>query len=329
MNYNKDFIADFIAGNNREEDKLFKAAKAIKETYYGDKIIIRGLLEISNYCKNECLYCGINVKNANVKRYRMNADEIFDVVKRAYLDDYRSFVLQGGDDPYYTDDLLVRLLDQLKSSFNDIAITLSLGERSYASYKKLRKAGADRYLLRHETVNQKLYAMLHPRQNLDNRIKCLYNLKSLGYQVGTGFMVGLPTQTYQDLSDDLAFIADLKPEMVGIGPFIPHKDTALKDHQKGDVDQIIRLLVLLRNMLPKTLIPATTALGTVSSKKQQIALEYSANVVMPNITPNIYQKDYQLYDNKHSKTVAELIDNGIKISKERGDHYDFRKELYR
>ncbi len=328
MNYNREFIVDFIAGRSLAEDKLFKAAKYFKETYYGDKVIIRGLLEISNYCKNECLYCGINVKNAKVKRYRMNADEIFAAVKRAYQDEYRSFVLQGGDDPYYTDTLLVRLLDQLKSSFNDIAITLSLGERSYDSYKKLRKAGADRYLLRHESVNQKLYAMLHPKQSLDNRINCLYNLKALGYQVGTGFMVGLPTQTQQDLADDLAFIAKLEPEMVGIGPFIPHKDTTLKDCQKGDVDQIIRLLVLLRNILPKTLIPATTALGTVSSTKQQIALQYSANVVMPNITPNIYKKDYQLYDNKHSKTVVELIESGIRISKERGDHYDFRKKLY-
>ncbi len=326
--YNKDFIIDFISGKSVEEDKVFKSAKSLKETYYGDKVIIRGLLEISNYCKNECLYCGINVKNANVKRYRMRADEIFYAIKLAYYDDYRSFVLQGGDDPYYSDELLVRLLDRLKSNFNDIAITLSLGERSYASYKKLREAGADRYLLRHETVNQDLYAMLHPRQSLANRIECLYNLKALGYQVGTGFMVGLPTQTYQDLSDDLAFIAELEPEMVGIGPFIPHKDTALKDCQKGDVDEIIRLLVLLRNILPKTLIPATTALGTASSKKQRTALQYSANVVMPNITPSVYKKDYQLYDNKHSKTVAELIESGIKISKERGDHYDFRKKLY-
>ncbi len=328
MNYSEKFVVDFISGKSKEEDELFKAAKAIKETYYGDKVIIRGLLEISNYCKNECLYCGINAKNAKVKRYRMNIDEIFNAVKLAYYDGYRSFVIQGGDDPYYTDDLLVKLLYNLKSSFTDIAITLSLGERSCESYKKLRRAGADRYLLRHETVNEKLYDMLHPGQSFNNRIKCLYNLKTLGYQVGTGFMVGLPTQTHQDLYNDLAFIADLEPEMVGIGPFIPHRDTALKNAEKGDADEIIRILVLIRNMLPKTLLPATTALGTASNKKQLIALKYSANVIMPNITPNIYREKYQLYDNKRSKTIAELINNGIKVARERGDHYDFRKKLY-
>ncbi len=328
MKYSENFVVDFISGKNTEEDALFKAAKSAKEAYYGDAVIIRGLLEISNYCKNECLYCGINVKNAKVKRYRMNIDEIFSAVQLAYDDGYRSFVLQGGDDPYYTDDLLVRLLYNLKDSFKNVAITLSLGERSYESYKRLRRAGVDRYLLRHETVNQKLYDMLHPGQSLDNRIECLYNLKTLGYQVGTGFMAGLPTQTHQDLYNDLIFIAKLEPEMVGIGPFIPHKDTMLKNYKKGDADEIIRILVLLRNMLPKTLIPATTALGTASNKKQLIALKYSANVVMPNITPNMYKKDYQLYDNKRSKTIAELVNNGIRISRERGDHYDFRKKLY-
>ncbi len=328
LKYTRDYVVDFISGNSINTASLIKSSRDLKLKYYGEKIIIRGLLEISNYCINECLYCGINSKNNRVKRYRMNPDEIFRAVKLAYMNDYRSFVLQGGDDPYYSDDLLLKLIYSLKSEFNDIAITLSLGERSYDSYRMLKSAGVDRYLLRHETVNKKLYSLLHPRQDFDNRIKCLYNLKELGYQVGTGFMVGLPSQTYNDLYNDLVFIDELQPEMVGIGPFIPHKDTKLRDAQKGNVDEILRILVLLRNILPKALIPATTALGTASNEKQLIALNNSANVVMPNITPIDYKKDYQLYDNKKSKTVEELISNGIQISKVKGDHYDFRKKLY-
>ncbi len=327
MKYTKEYVADFISGSI-DNAALTESARNLKLKYYGDKVIIRGLLEISNFCKNECLYCGINSKNLKVKRYRMNSNEIFNSVIAGYTDGYRSFVLQGGDDPYYSDDLLVRVIYSLKSKFNDIAITLSLGERSYDSYRKLKEAGVDRYLLRHETVNKKLYSLLHPGQDFDNRIRCLYNLKELGYQVGTGFMVGLPSQTYDDLYNDLVFIDELQPEMVGIGPFIPHNDTVLRNEKKGDANEILRILVLIRNMLPKALIPATTALGTVSNEKQLLALRNSANVVMPNITPNDYKKDYKLYDNKKSKTVEELISSGIKISKVKGDHYDFRKKLY-
>ncbi len=329
MKFSKEYIVAFISGEIENSQTQFNSSKFLKEKYYGNKVIIRGLLEISNYCKNECLYCGINVKNRKITRYRMTPQEIYQSVKAAYHNGYRSFVIQGGDDPFYSDQILLNIVHSLKTNFDDIAITLSLGERSYDSYKMLFDEGVDRYLLRHETVNDKLYALLHPKQSLENRIKCLYHLKEIGYQVGTGFMVGLPSQSYDDIYRDLEFISDLQPEMVGIGPFIPHKDTKLKNCKQGNTEELLRILVLIRNILPKALIPATTALGTASNKNQLMALKYSANVVMPNITPGIYRKNYQLYDDKKSKTVEDLINNGITISKEKGDHYDFREKLYR
>ncbi len=329
MKFSKDYIIGFISGEVENGQTQFRSSKFLKEKYYGDKVIIRGLLEISNYCKNECLYCGINSRNNKITRYRMTSKEIYNSIDIAYKNGYRSFVIQGGDDPFFRDKVLLEIVNSLKTNFDDIAITLSLGERSYDSYKKLFDEGVDRYLLRHESVNKELYSLLHPNQSLENRIKCLYNLKEIGYQVGTGFMVGLPSQSYEDIYKDLEFISDLEPEMVGIGPFIPHKDTKLKDYKRGNTDELLRILVLIRNILPKALIPATTALGTASNEKHLMALKYSANVVMPNITPNSYRKKYQLYNDKKSKTVEELITKGIKISKEKGDHYDFRKKLYR
>ncbi len=329
MKFSREYTVDFISGKVKDEQEKFNTSKYFKEKYYGDKVIIRGLLEISNYCKNECLYCGINSKNHKITRYRMTPEEIVQSATIAYKNGYRSFVIQGGDDPFFSDKVLLQMIHSLKTNFDDIAITLSLGERSYDSYKKLFHEGVDRYLLRHESVNKKLYSLLHPNQSLENRIQCLYNLKEIGYQVGTGFMVGLPSQSYEDIYNDLAFISDLEPEMVGIGPFIPHRDTILKDCTRGNTDELLRILVLIRNLLPKALIPATTALGTASNENQLMALKYSANVVMPNITPANYKKKYQLYNNKKSKTVEELIRKGITISKEKGDHYDFRKKLYR
>ena len=274
------------------------ARKRQKETF-GNEVYTRGLIEISNYCKNDCIYCGIRRSNQNAERYRLSEEEILSCCESGYALGFRTFVLQGGEDGYYTDDLLEDLLHKIKAAYPDCAITLSLGERSRESYERLYAAGADRYLLRHETANEAHYGKLHPAEmSLKNRKQCLYTLKEIGYQVGCGIMVGSPYQTIDNLVEDLTFMKALNPHMVGIGPFIPQKDTPFGEMEQGSLEMTLFLLAIIRLMLPKVLLPATTALGTIHSRGRELGILAGGNVVMPNLSPVKVRKKYALYDNK-------------------------------
>lgn len=274
------------------------ARKRQKETF-GNEVYTRGLIEISNYCKNDCIYCGIRRSNQNAERYRLSEEEILSCCESGYALGFRTFVLQGGEDGYYTDDLLEDLLHKIKAAYPDCAITLSLGERSRESYERLYTAGADRYLLRHETANEAHYGKIHPAEmSLKNRKQCLYTLKEIGYQVGCGIMVGSPYQTIDNLVEDLAFMKTFNPHMVGIGPFIPQKDTPFGEMEPGSLEMTLFLLAIIRLMLPKVLLPATTALGTIHSRGRELGILAGGNVVMPNLSPVKVRKKYALYDNK-------------------------------
>lgn len=274
------------------------AVKQRKEIY-GNSVYVRGLIEISNICKNDCLYCGIRRSNNNADRYRLSQNEIIQCADVGYNLGFRTFVLQGGEDAYYTDDLLEEIILRLKCKYDDIAITLSLGERSFDSYKRLYDAGADRYLLRHETADEMHYKMLHPESmSFDNRMNCLSSLRQIGYQVGCGFMVGSPYQTPKSLAKDLKFIEKFQPDMCGIGPFIPHKDTVFKNEAAGTVELTCLLLSIIRLIKPNILLPSTTALGTIHPFGRERGIQSGANVVMPNLSPVSVRKKYELYDNK-------------------------------
>lgn len=278
---------------------LYKNATEVREKYYGKDIYIRGLIEFTNYCKNDCLYCGIRRSNKNAERYRLDKNEILDCVDLGYKLGFRTFVLQGGEDGYFTDEIMCDIVRSIKSKYSDCAITLSLGERSFESYRLLKEAGADRYLLRHETATKAHYEKLHPKEmSFENRLDCLKNLKSLGYQIGAGFMVGSPYQTEENLVNELLFLKELRPHMVGIGPFISHKDTPFKDKPSGTVDLTLFILGLIRLTLPKVLLPATTALGTIDPLGRENGIKAGANVLMPNLSPAGVRKKYMLYDNK-------------------------------
>ena len=284
-----------------EENASYLASLAREEAVkiYGNGVFPRGLVEFTNYCKNNCYYCGIQGSNQHANRYRLSKDEILSACEHGYQLGYRSFVLQGGEDPHYSDDVMVPIVSEIRKRYQDCAITLSLGERSKESYQKLYDAGADRYLLRHEAATPELYQKLHPESlSLENRIQCLWNLKEIGYAVGTGFMVGAPYQTVENLVDDLLFIQKLDPQMVGIGPFVPHHDTKFKDYPSGTVELTTYLTSILRLMNPHLLLPATTALGTIDPRGREKGILAGANVVMPNLSPVAVRKDYSLYDNK-------------------------------
>ena len=284
-----------------EENASYLASLAREEAVkiYGNGVFPRGLVEFTNYCKNNCYYCGIQGSNQHANRYRLSKDEILSACENGYQLGYRSFVLQGGEDPHYSDDVMVPIVSEIRKRYQDCAITLSLGERSKESYQKLYDAGADRYLLRHEAATPELYQKLHPESlSLENRIQCLWNLKEIGYAVGTGFMVGAPYQTVENLVDDLLFIQKLDPQMVGIGPFVPHHDTKFKDYPSGTVELTTYLTSILRLMNPHLLLPATTALGTIDPRGRENGILAGANVVMPNLSPVAVRKDYSLYDNK-------------------------------
>lgn len=278
---------------------LFAEALATRERVYGRSVYFRGLIELSNYCKNDCYYCGIRRSNRHVSRYRLTQEEILQCCREGDSVGYKTFVLQGGEDPWFTDDWLVDCVRRIRAEFPSHAITLSLGERSETSYQNLFDAGANRYLLRHETANEAHYNQLHPTSmSLTHRKECLYTLKKIGFQVGAGLMVGSPYQTSQILLEDLRFLQELEPHMVGIGPFIPHKETPFGAHPMGSLEQTLRLVALTRILLPKALIPATTALGTASSDGRERGFRAGANVVMPNLSPMNVRKKYSLYDNK-------------------------------
>lgn len=313
------------------EGYLFKNAVEVRDELYGKNIYIRGLIEFTNYCKNDCLYCGIRRSNKNAQRYRLTPSEILECADEGYALGFRTFVMQGGEDGYYTDEILCDVVRKIKLKYPDCAITLSIGERSFESYKKLREAGADRYLLRHETSNKCHYGKLHPKEmSFENRIKCLENLKELGYQVGCGFMVGSPYQTEEDLANEMMFLKDINPHMVGIGPFISHKDTPFKNEKSGSVELTLFMVGLIRLTLPNVLLPATTALGTLDEFGREKGINAGANVLMPNLSPISVRKKYMLYDNKictgdESASCVECLkrrvnSTGCQIITDRGDY---------
>lgn len=278
---------------------LHSKAREVADKIYGKDVYIRGLIEFTNYCKNDCLYCGIRHSNRNVSRYRLTDEQILDCCKNGYELGFRTFVLQGGEDPYYTDDRVCQLIRNIKTRYPDCAVTLSIGEKSKENYKRFFDAGADRYLLRHETANEEHYNSLHPQEmSLSTRKECLYNLKEIGFQVGCGFMVGSPNQTIQTLYEDLKFIKELQPHMVGIGPFISQHDTPFADKPSGTLEQTLRLLSIIRLIHPQVLLPSTTALGTIHPQGRELGIKAGGNVVMPNLSPTDVREKYQLYDNK-------------------------------
>lgn len=295
----EEFITLIKERNEESASYLASLAREEAVNIYGNGVFPRGLVEFTNYCKNKCYYCGIQGSNPNANRYRLSKEEILSACENGYQLGYRSFVLQGGEDPHYTDEIMVPIVAEIRKRYPDCAITLSLGERSKESYQKLYDAGADRYLLRHEAADLELYQKLHPESlSLENRIQCLWNLKEIGYAVGTGFMVGAPYQTVENLADDLLFIKELDPQMVGIGPFVPHHDTRFKEFPSGSVELTTYLVSILRLMNPHLLLPSTTALGTIDPRGREKGILAGANVVMPNLSPVAVRKDYSLYDNK-------------------------------
>ncbi|MBQ8504098.1 MAG: [Clostridia bacterium] len=314
-----------------EAAEILKAeAVNLRKKIYGNKVFIRGLIEVGNICKNDCYYCGIRKSNKSCERYRLTGDEILACCENGYQLGFRTFVLQGGEDAYFSDDFLSDIIKSVKKRYPDCAVTLSLGERSRESYERLFNAGADRYLLRHETADEEHYRKLHPEiLSLKNRIACLENLKEIGYQVGCGFMVGSPCQTAKNIAKDLKFIEEFKPDMCGIGPFIPHKDTPFRDEKSGTVELTCYLLSVIRIIHPNILLPSTTALGTVEDGGREKGILASANVVMPNLSPVMVRSKYLLYNNKLN-TGAEsaeklqqlkkiISDIGYEVVCDRGD----------
>ena len=291
----------FLLENITDEEMqvLRRKAQVTAIMNFRKDIFIRGLIELSSYCKNDCLYCGIRRSNKNAVRYRLTKEQILKCCDLGYELGFRTFVMQGGEDPYFTDEVMCDIIGAVKSKYPDCAITLSLGERGKESFKRLYDAGADRYLLRHETANPEHYKKLHPPElSYENRIRSLYELKEVGFQTGAGFMVGSPFQTCEDLANDLLFIKELKPQMCGIGPFVPHRDTVFADKPHGSLRMTLILLSLIRLMNPRILLPATTALGTIDPRGRELGILHGANVVMPNLSPKEHRADYSLYDNK-------------------------------
>lgn len=330
--FTKEEFEDLLKGwENIEERAAFREKAAfLRGKYYSDKVFTRGLIEFTNYCKNNCYYCGIRRGNKNVVRYRLTKAEILKCCREGYELGFRTFVLQGGEDPWFTDERMAEIIEAIKELYPHCALTLSVGEKSRESYQRFREAGADRYLLRHETADEVHYRKLHPSSmRLSSRKECLYMLKELGYQTGAGFMVGSPYQTLSCIAEDLVFLKELKPDMVGIGPFIPHHDTAFRGEKAGSVEMTLYLLSVVRILLPNVLLPATTALGTMDENGREKGLLCGANVVMPNLSPLRNRKQYELYDNKicTGDEAAESLDHlagrvkgiGLRLVNERGD----------
>ena len=281
------------------DEELRQAADAVRRERYGDAVFLRGLIEISSYCKNNCLYCGLRAGNPHAERYRLSREQILSCCEEGYALGYRTFVLQGGEDPYFTDDRICEIVSEIRMRYPDCAITLSLGEKSRESYERYYKVGANRYLLRHETADSAHYARLHPENmSCEKRKRCLFDLKEIGYQVGSGFMVGSPYQTTENLIADLRFLQELQPDMIGIGPYITQKDTPFCDMKSGTAELTLRMLSILRLMFPYALLPSTTALGTIHPMGREMGLRAGGNVVMPNLSPVSVRKKYAIYDDK-------------------------------
>ena len=310
---------------------LFSRATEVRQFYYRKDVYVRGLIELTNYCRRNCYYCGIRAGNKNIERYRLTKEQILDCCQEGYELGFRTFVLQGGEDMSYTDEIMTDIIRSIKRQYPDCAITLSIGERSYESYKSYKDAGADRFLLRHETADATHYGQLHPKEmSSDERKECLMNLKALGFQFGTGFMVGSPFQTPELLVKDLLFIQEINPQMVGIGPFIPHHETPFAAEKAGSTELTLYLLAILRLMLPQALLPATTALGTLEKGGRELGILAGANVLMPNLSPLDVRTKYMIYDNKIAtgleaaeslKKLKESIAKiGYQIVEARGDY---------
>lgn len=332
----QEYISLINCNDKESLEYLRQKAEKQRQDIFGRDIYMRGLIEFTNYCKNDCLYCGIRRSNKNAQRYRLTKEEILDCCKNGYDLGFCTFVLQGGEDAYYTDDIIVETVREIKSQFPDCAVTLSIGEKPKESYKRYFDAGADRYLLRHETASAEHYSLLHPKDlSPENRMECLKNLKEIGFQTGCGFMVGSPFQTVENLAEDLIFIDKFKPHMVGIGPFIPHKDTPFRNEKSGTLEMTLKLLAIIRLILPKVMLPSTTALGTINPKGREMGILWGANVVMPNLSPTTVRKKYMLYDNKicTGDEAAEcrfcmqkrMESIGYKVVVSRGDYPDLQK----
>lgn len=330
-------LTALIDTNDKDAAELLrKYADETRQRYYGKKVFLRGLIEVSSYCRNDCIYCGIRRSNKDAQRYRLSREEILSCCENGYELGFRTFVMQGGEDGTFTDEFMCSVISEIKEKYPDCAVTLSLGERSYESYKRMKEAGADRYLLRHEAASQELYSKLHPEEmSLQNRKDCLFALKELGYQVGAGFMAGAPYQTTSHLAADLRFLQELQPQMIGIGPFVPHHNTPFADCKGGTLELTLRLLGILRLMFPKVLLPATTALGTIAPNGRELGLKTGCNVVMPNLSPVKVRKKYDLYDNKicTGEEAAEcrgclqrrIESAGYEVATERGDCIDLSR----
>lgn len=319
---------------DHERQILQQKAQCVRQVHYGKKVFIRGLVEFTNYCRNNCFYCGIRRENKKADRYRLTEEEIMLCVEDGYELGFRTFVLQGGEDAFFTAEKLGAIVSEIKKRHGDCAVTLSVGEHPREVYQYWYDCGADRYLLRHETADQCHYEKLHPGEmSYANRIKCLYQLKEIGYQVGAGFMVGSPGQTVEYLAQDLLFLQELRPHMVGIGPFIPQRDTPFGQQPAGTLVQTLTLLSLIRLILPRVLLPATTALGTIHPQGRELGILAGANVVMPNLSPASVREKYELYDNKvcTGEESAQCLDDlssqissiGFEIVSERGDYAGF------
>ncbi|MDR3205357.1 MAG: [FeFe] hydrogenase H-cluster radical SAM maturase HydE [Deltaproteobacteria bacterium] len=316
--------------DQKTAEYLYDKARQTAIATFGRGIYLRGLIEFTNYCRNDCLYCGLRKSNLNLERYRLSLSQILDCCALGHKLGFRTFVLQGGEDHYFDDERILQIISEIKSAYPDCALTLSLGEKNPKSYKLFYQAGADRYLLRHETRNESHYRFLHPKSmSLSHRLDCLKTLKDIGYQVGCGFMVGSPEQSVQALTEDLLFIKSFEPHMVGLGPFIPHQETPFRDYPSGSLELTLYLLSIVRLLLPKVLLPATTALGTIHPKGRELGILSGANVIMPNLSPVETRKKYALYDNKicvedrptdcHACLKTRLSSIGYEINVGRGD----------
>ena len=333
----EEFSAVLLYDNPDFDQYLAQKARTVRERTYGKDVYLRGLIEFTNYCQNNCYYCGIRRGNKNAERYRLSEEEILSCSDQGYALGFRTIVLQGGEDPYYTDERMVSIIRKIKEQHKDAAITLSIGEREKDSYQRFFDAGAERYLLRHETADKTHYEKLHPdNMSYENRMQCLRDLRTIGYQVGCGMMIGSPYQTTEHLIKDLRFLQEFKPEMVGIGPFIPHHDTEYADYQPGSVQMTLRLLSVIRLLLPEVLLPATTALGTVDALGREKGISAGANVVMPNLSPVNVRDKYLLYDNKICTgdeaaecircMTARISRTGYRVVESRGDHIRHKRK---
>lgn len=320
-----------------EEEFLYETARKVREDIYGKDVYIRGLIEFTNYCRNDCAYCGIRASNKNALRYRLTKEEIMECAALGHELGFRTFVMQGGEDMYFTDEHMCEIISGIKAAFPDSAVTLSVGERDRETYQRYFDAGADRFLLRHETITPEHYSFLHKgKMSIETRVRCLNDLKDIGFQVGCGMMIGSPGQTTENLVNDLIFISEFKPHMVGVGPFIPHKNTPFRDAALGRLEDTLHLLSIVRLMLPEVLLPATTALGTLVPTGRELGILAGANVVMPNLSPISVREKYKLYDGKicTGEEAAECLgclsrrieSTGCKIALVRGDHKSVKRK---